>query len=169
MHGGTATVYSEGEDRGAEFMVRLPAIDPPSGRANATPAPGLKSIARDILVVEDNADARETLKMLLEMVGHRVHVAPDGESGVAAAERLKPQVMLVDIGLPRMDGYEVARQVRSAEKDWPVRPLLVAVTGYGQESDRERALAAGFDLHMAKPIEPAQLVEVIDGKVAASL
>jgi CheY-like chemotaxis protein len=77
--------------------------------------------------------------------------------------------MLVDIGLPRMDGYEVARRIRAIEKDWPVRPMLVAVTGYGQESDRERALAAGFDVHMAKPIEPAQLVEVIDGKVATPL
>jgi len=75
----------------------------------------------------------------------------------------------VDIGPPRMDGYEVARRIRAAGEKWPVRPLLVAVTGYGQESDRARALAAGFDIHMAKPIEPAQLIEVIDGKVAASL
>ena len=168
MHGGTATVYSEGEDKGSEFMVRLPAIDPPAARAGAAAQRQAKSAGRDILIIEDNADARETMKMLLEMMGHRVHVAPDGESGIAVAERLKPEVLLVDIGLPRMDGYEVARRIRAAD-GWPARPLLVAVTGYGQESDRERALAAGFDLHMAKPIEPAQLAEVIDGKVAADL
>jgi CheY-like chemotaxis protein len=127
-----------------------------------------KSPGREILIVEDNADARETLKMLLEMMGHKVHIASDGESGVAVAERVKPEIMLVDIGLPRMDGYEVARHIRAAN-GWPSRPLLIAVTGYGQESDRQRAIAAGFDLHMAKPIEPNQLMEVIDGKVAADL
>ena len=168
MHGGTATVYSEGEDKGSEFMVRLPSIDPPASRAAPSASGGAKSSGRDILVVEDNPDARETLKMLLEMMGHRVHVASDGETGLAAAERFKPDVLLVDIGLPRMDGYEVARRIR-ATNGWPSRPLLIAVTGYGQDSDRERAIAAGFDLHMAKPIEPHQLTEVIDGKVAADL
>ena len=106
--------------------------------------------------------------MLLEMMGHRVHDAPDGESGLAAAERIKPEILLVDIGLPRMDGYEVARRIRAID-GWPSRPLLIAVTGYGQESDRARAFAAGFDLHMAKPIEPSQLLDVIDGKVATDL
>jgi len=168
MHGGTATVYSEGEDKGSEFMVRLPAIDPPAARAPSSSSKGAGSSRREILIVEDNADARETLKMLLEMMGHRVHDAPDGESGVAAAERIKPEIMLVDIGLPRMDGYEVARRIRAID-GWPSRPLLVAVTGYGQESDRARARAAGFDLHMAKPIEPSQLLDVIDGKVATDL
>ncbi len=168
MHGGTATVHSEGEDRGSEFMVRLPAIQAPALRATRGERTPAKAASREILIVEDNADARETLRMLLEMMGHRVHVAPDGESGVATAERLKPEIMLVDIGLPRMDGYEVARRIRAAD-GWPSRPLLVAVTGYGQEADRERALAAGFDVHMAKPIEPGQLFEVIDGKMAPPL
>jgi len=168
MHGGTATVYSGGEDKGSEFMVRLPSIDPPASRAAPSPRSVEKSPGREILIVEDNADARETLKMLLEMMGHKVHIASDGESGVAVAERVKPEIMLVDIGLPRMDGYEVARHIRAAN-GWPSRPLLIAVTGYGQESDRQRAIAAGFDLHMAKPIEPNQLMEVIDGKVAADL
>ena len=168
MHGGTATVYSAGEDQGSEFMVRLPSIDPPAERAAPSARGAARSKGREILIVEDNADARETLQMLLEMMGHKVHVASDGETGVAAAERYKPEIMLVDIGLPRMDGYEVARRIRSVN-GWPSRPLLIAVTGYGQDSDRQRAVAAGFDLHMAKPIEPNQLMEVIDGKVAADL
>jgi signal transduction histidine kinase/ActR/RegA family two-component response regulator len=159
MHGGCAEVKSDGEGRGAEFTVRLPAIEAPA--SDAAPLPGMEPApARDILIVEDNADARETLRMLLEIAGHRVAVEPDGESGLATALRSRPEVLLVDVGLPRMDGYEVARRIRS-EAGWPARPLLVAITGYGQSSDREQALRAGFDAHLAKPVEPRLLLDLI--------
>ncbi|MEO5692714.1 MAG: ATP-binding protein [Usitatibacter sp.] len=159
MHGGTADVTSEGEGKGSQFTARLPAIDAPAARD----APAVSYDAtggRDVLVIEDNEDARETLRMLLETGGHRVNAEPDGESGLATALRTRPEVMLVDIGLPRMDGYEVARRVR-ADAGWTRRPLMVAITGYGQAGDRENALAAGFDLHLAKPVEPQRLLEII--------
>ena len=117
--------------------------------------------ARDILIIEDNTDARETMRVLLEMQGHRVRAESDGEAGLATALREKPAVMLVDVGLPRMDGYEVARRVRAAD-GWPHRPLLVAITGYGQQSDRRQALEAGFDAHIAKPAELAALLTLIE-------
>jgi signal transduction histidine kinase len=161
MHGGSATLKSDGDDRGSEFVVRIPAIEAPALKASHDARPGQGIRARDILVVEDNADARETLRVILEMHGHRVHVESDGESGLATALREKPDVMLVDVGLPRMDGYEVARRVRAAD-GWPHRPLLVAITGYGQESDRRLALEAGFDAHVAKPAEPDTLLGLIE-------
>jgi len=165
MHGGTADVASEGEGKGARFVVRLPAIDEPPARE--TPAVSLGGgSGRAVLIIEDNADARETLRMLLEMGGHRVAVEPDGESGLDTALRLRPEVMLVDIGLPRMDGYEVARRVRAAG-GWGHRPLLVAITGYGQAGDRENALGAGFDAHLTKPVEPRHLLELIARAPAA--
>ena len=161
MHGGSAEVRSDGIDKGSEFVVRLPAIDPPSHPEPVSGKDAPAGASRlDILVVEDNADARETLGMLLEMGGHRVFAEPDGESGLETALRQKPAVMLVDVGLPRMDGYEVARRIRAAD-GWPRRPFLVAITGYGQPADRDRALAAGFDTHLAKPVEPQRLLDLI--------
>ncbi|HUP98752.1 MAG TPA: ATP-binding protein [Usitatibacter sp.] len=159
MHGGSAEVRSEGDGKGSEFIVRLPAIPAPAGDAK-TPALEATANARHVLIVEDNDDARETLRVLLELSGHRVHAEPDGERGLETALRLKPEVMLVDVGLPRMDGYELARRVRAAD-GWPVRPLLVAVTGYGQPADRAMALAAGFDSHLPKPVEPQHLIDLI--------
>ena len=168
MHGGTATAHSEGEGRGAEFVVRLPAIAAPSDFQPAVAPPAAGATAgRDILVVEDNKDARETLKMLLELQGHRVHAAADGVEGLEAALHLRPEVMLVDVGLPRLDGYELARRVRSAG-GWAQRPLMVAVTGYGQPEDRARALEAGFDAHLAKPVDAATLEEIL-GRPAAAI
>ena len=162
MHGGTVSVHSDGDDRGSVFTVRLPAIETPVRDRPAANEPEAAAPARDILIIEDNTDARETMRVLLELQGHRVQAETDGESGLATALRIHPEVLLIDVGLPRMDGYEVARRIRAAS-GWPRRPLLVAITGYGQESDRLRALEAGFDIHMAKPVEPAKLLEVIEG------
>ena len=159
MHGGSADVRSDGDGKGAEFIVRLPAIEAPSSTTEAS-LPGGGGRALDILIIEDNDDARETLRVLLEMSGHRVAAEPDGETGLETALRLQPQVMLVDVGLPRMDGYEVARRIRGIDA-WPHRPLLVAITGYGQPADRAAALEAGFDSHLAKPVEPQRLLDVI--------
>jgi len=158
MHGGTASVESGGAGQGSEFTVRLPAIAAPV--AAVTPAAREEPPSpREVLVVEDNADARETLGMLLELAGHRVHSAADGPEGLRAAMSIRPDVMLVDIGLPEMDGYEVARQVRRAER--ANQPYMIALTGYGSPDDRQRALDAGFDAHLVKPVDFDALAAVL--------
>ena len=160
LHGGTASMHSEGPGRGSEFTVRLPAIEP----AEAAPAPGpglreARSDTRHVLIVEDNADARDTLRMVLELSGHRVDTAPDGPSGLEKALALQPELALIDVGLPGMDGYEVARRIRGSRG--MRRPFLVALTGYGAPEDRERALAAGFDTHVVKPVDDRTLAEIL--------
>ena len=153
LHGGTAEALSAGPGKGSEFIVRLPAIAAPSGREGAHPPASAAS--RDILLVEDNADARETLKRLLELGGHRVRSEPDGEAGLEAALAAPPELALIDIGLPKIDGYELARRMRSALGERT--PVLIAITGYGLENDRSRTKAAGFDAHLVKPVTEAAL------------
>ena len=150
LHGGTVTATSRGLGHGAEFTVRLPLAAAPSpvadDRAKARPV----ACGRLVLIVEDGPDNRETLQELLESLGHEVHTAADGADGVDRALALRPEVALIDIGLPRLDGFEVARRVR-AELGGAV--FLVALTGYGQPEDRARARAAGFDMHLTKPLD----------------
>jgi signal transduction histidine kinase/CheY-like chemotaxis protein len=153
MHGGSIMAMSPGPGQGSEFVVRLPAVAAPEQPAASAPPNLTKSRpanSRHILIVEDNADGRESLATLLRLLGHRVDVAEDGPGGVAAALALRPEVALIDIGLPKLDGYEVARQVRAS-----LGPavLLVALTGYGQPEDQQRALAAGCNAHLVKPVE----------------
>ncbi len=157
LHGGTASAKSEGPGRGSEFTVRLPAVD--AKRSAPAAAPPRKIVARDILIVEDNADARETLRRLLELAGHRVRTAADGAAALELARAVRPEVALVDIGLPGMDGYEVARRLR---RELAPPPLLVAVTGYGMAEDRSRTAAAGFDLHLVKPIDYNAIAELLE-------
>jgi signal transduction histidine kinase len=159
LHGGAASAASDGPGQGASFSVRLPAIDPPA----PSPARGIDATplaARDVLIVEDNADAADTLRRLLELSGHRVRVAHDGVAGLEALLSGSTQIALIDIGLPRMDGYELARRLRASLNGRPC-PFMVAVTGYGLPGDRSRALAAGFDEHLAKPIDAAALARVL--------
>jgi len=111
-----------------------------------------------ILIVEDDADNREMMRILLESSGHEVHDAADGTSGVEIATRLQPDIVLIDIGLPGLDGYEVARRIRAVLKDGP---RLIALSGYGQEKDRQRAFQAGFDDHLLKPVDPTRLLAVL--------
>lgn len=111
-----------------------------------------------ILIVEDNADNREMMRILLETSGHEIHEAGDGVSGVEMAIQLEPDTVLIDIGLPGIDGYEVARQIRAKRRD---RCRLIALSGYGQEKDRQRAFEAGFDDHLLKPVDPARLLAVL--------
>jgi CheY-like chemotaxis protein len=158
MHGGKVSVQSAGAGQGSEFTVRLPAIEAPAEQAVAHPA-AEPLPAREVLVVEDNADARETLSMLLELAGHRVHAAVDGPEGLRAALEVRPDIMLVDIGLPQMDGYEVARQLRRADGEH--QPYMIAITGYGSPEDRQRALDAGFDAHLVKPVDFDALTTVL--------
>ena len=157
LHGGSASAQSDGPDKGSVFTVRLPAIEP--GDAAAPSEPASAQPRRHIVLVEDNADARETLRELLTIAGHRVEVAADGPTGLQTVLASRPEVALVDIGLPRMDGYELARRVRSEASGY--RPFLVALTGYGLPEDRERALAAGFDAHLVKPVDHAVLDDVL--------
>ncbi|MGH7385436.1 MAG: response regulator, partial [Candidatus Rokuibacteriota bacterium] len=114
---------------------------------------------RRVLVVEDSPDARESLRLLLELAGHEVETSEDGPSGLAKLDLFQPEVALIDLGLPGMDGYAVAREMRRRPETRAIR--LVAVTGYGQVEDRRQALAAGFDLHVTKPVDASMLDEML--------
>ena len=121
---------------------------------------------RRLLVVEDYADAREVLVTALRLDGHEVHEAADGHAGLEAAVRLVPDVALIDVGLPGLDGYEVAQGIRSTQAGAAM--LLVALTGYGQAEDRRQALDAGFDVHLVKPVAPERLAEVLSSARSAT-
>jgi signal transduction histidine kinase/integral membrane sensor domain MASE1/CheY-like chemotaxis protein len=160
MHGGRVSVASDGPGRGSEFSVRLPARL--GERKTLPPDPGMvpaTARALRILLVEDNKDSAEAFAHLLRRRGHEIHVARDGEQGLADARALRPDVVLLDIGLPGLDGYEVARRLR--ESGDAKRTLLVAVSGYGQESDRRRAREAGFDHHLVKPVKLDELERIL--------
>jgi CheY-like chemotaxis protein len=159
LHGGTASAASDGPGKGASFTVRLPAVAAPA-QATAQAVAAAPAAGREVLIVEDNADAAETLRRLLELAGHRVRVAHDGVAGLEALLSGSAQIALVDIGLPRLDGYELARRMR-ASLDGRSQPFMVAVTGYGLPEDRSRALAAGFDEHLTKPVDAAALARVL--------
>jgi signal transduction histidine kinase/ActR/RegA family two-component response regulator len=159
LHGGRVTAASEGPGHGSTFTVHLPALPgPPALRGQPTPgrAGGAR---RRIVLVEDNADAREMLRFALQLAGHEIHEAHDGPSGLAAIQRVRPDVALVDIGLPHFDGYELARKTRSMIG---AAVRLVALTGYGQPDDRRQALEAGFDVHLVKPVEPGALLIALE-------
>jgi PAS domain S-box-containing protein len=158
LHAGSIEAFSAGPGQGSRFTVRLAAIPGPAAdEAPAVPA-SKPSVSRRVLVIEDNEDSRDMLRQLLEHAGHEVYDAGDGLQGIDAALRLEPDVALIDVGLPELDGYEVARRIRAeSRRDM----LLVALTGYGLAEDRERALAAGFDLHLVKPIDFDRLFDVL--------
>ena len=156
-HGGDAQVSSAGPGRGSEFTVCLPLAD---GSAAAPRAEAPRTPVRDVLLVEDNDDVRVALAEALKRSGHRVRAARDGPSGLALAHEARPEVAIVDIGLPQMDGYEVARLLR---EEHGRTPYLVALTGYGRPEDRDRARAAGFDLHLTKPVDLVRVQEILRG------
>jgi len=164
LHGGSVEAESDGQGRGSELTVRVPAMAPPTGPGAKSHADG-DGAARRILVVEDNADAREMLRIVLELAGHEVHEAVDGPSGLATAVDLRPDIALVDIGLPGFDGLEIARRVRIAVG---ASIYLVALTGYGQPDDRRLALEAGFDAHLVKPVDPPALLAAIRAVFSAA-
>jgi CheY-like chemotaxis protein/anti-sigma regulatory factor (Ser/Thr protein kinase) len=159
LHGGTVSAWSAGPEQGSEFVVRLPQMiesaAPPLRHQAALPA----ASARHVLIVEDNRDAREGLRLLLESWGHRVEEASDGERGVEQALETKPDVALIDVGLHGLDGYGVARAIRSGPGGKSVR--LVAVTGYGQPEAVQRAHEAGFSDHLVKPVDPDRLRRIL--------
>jgi CheY-like chemotaxis protein len=158
LHGGRVEAASPGPGRGSVFTVRLPAlVDPAQEDARAAKAPDAPRRQR-ILIIEDNPDNREMMRILLETSGNEIYEAPDGVSGVEMTIQLQPDTVLIDIGLPGIDGYEVARQIRSKLRD---RSRLIALSGYGQEKDRQRAFEAGFNDHLLKPVDPARLLAIL--------
>ena len=161
MHGGRVEVHSDGAGKGSEFVVRLPRSNLPGAvPAPAPPVAALEARPLRILVVEDNADVGELLAQGLAGLGHRVRLAADGESALRAFEDERPEVVLVDIGLPDMDGYDLAGRLRRAAGEKP--PLLVALTGFGSADDRLRAREAGFDEHLVKPVQLDQLARILE-------
>jgi CheY-like chemotaxis protein len=156
MHGGTVAAYSEGPGHGSELVIRLPqapAATPTRAAKESAPA-ALDARRRSVLVVDDNVDAAESTATLLTLWGHDARVVHDGETAIELAHELRPDAVLLDIGLPGRNGYEVASELRHLiGRD----PLLIAMTGYGQAEDRARALESGFDIHLTKPLDLERL------------
>jgi len=166
LHGGTLTARSEGLGLGSEFVLRLPTAAHPRATEELPRPPAECAIrarlGRRILVVDDNLDAAKTLAVLLEMAGHQTQIAHDGARALEQAESFRPSVILLDIGLPEMNGYEVCRTLR--QRAWGADVTIVALTGWGQERDRRRSAEAGFDAHLVKPIAADPLLDFIDAR-----
>jgi signal transduction histidine kinase len=171
MHGGSVTAQSDGPGRGSEFVIRIPLFirerieagqssnKPSALEQSMTNSEGASRTQRRILVADDNNDALESLATLLQLSGHEVYTAANGAVALESAEQHRPEVALLDIGMPKLDGYEVARRIRA--QPWGQRITLVALTGWGQDSDRRRSQEAGFDSHLVKPLDLDKLTELL--------
>src|SRR5690606_13152581 len=161
LHGGTIGVESKGRGKGTIFTVRLPVDDTESvpRRPDGERRRGTGSSSRRVLIVDDNRDSADVLAKLLRSGGNEVTTAYEGWAALAAAERLKPDVVLLDLGMPTIDGYEVCRRIR--EQEWGRDILLVALTGWGRAEDRERTREAGFDEHLVKPVGLADVESML--------
>jgi CheY-like chemotaxis protein len=167
MHGGTVRAQAL-TDGVAEFEVRLPTIRAavPTLQKRALSSAGAdespdRFVPHRILIADDNADSAESMGMLLRLMGNDVRIASDGLEAVEQAAAFQPDIVLMDIGMPRLDGYEAARRIRN--QDWSRDTLLVAVTGWGPSDDSDEATAAGFDHHFTKPLDPAELRRLVGG------
>jgi CheY-like chemotaxis protein/anti-sigma regulatory factor (Ser/Thr protein kinase) len=163
-HGGTVTASSAGRGRGSEFIVTLPALTAPVADASGPPA-GTRSSdaatsAHRVVVADDNKDAADTTAMMLRTLGHEVRACYDGYEALEAGASFRPDTMLLDIGMPGLSGYELARRIRS--EAWGAKVKLIAVTGWGQAEDRQRSMEAGFDRHLVKPVQLRDLREAIE-------
>ena len=162
MHGGTVEAYSDGVGQGSEFVVRLPVIEtikpaqPPLSEPTVT-AP--TTTGYRILVVDDNRMSADSMATLLQLTGHEAHTAYDGLEAVAATTAFRPDVILLDIGLPKLNGYEAARKIR--EQPWGKNIVMVALTGWGQDEDRQKSKEAGFNGHLVKPVELTALMKLL--------
>jgi CheY-like chemotaxis protein len=165
LHGGTVTAFSPGLGRGSTFTIRLPVEEASAGETEplpvaAAPAPTrLPASGRRVLVVDDNVDGAESLARVLQMRGHVTRTAHGGPEGLEAARAFHPHVVLLDIGLPGMNGYEVARRLR--EQSPASRPVLVAITGWGTEDNKRQASEAGFDFHLTKPVDATSIESIL--------
>jgi CheY-like chemotaxis protein len=169
MHGGSVTAQSPGLDQGSEFRIRLPRVIAPVPASGPPASQKRKSVRpRRVLVIEDNADAAESMRAVLRSDWHEVEVVHDGAAGLARLEDFRADVVFLDIGLPRMDGYMVAHAIRERFALAGRRPKLLALTGYGRDEDRNAALKAGFDGHLAKPVDPRLLLDIVASQDARS-
>jgi signal transduction histidine kinase len=162
LHGGTLEAASEGLGRGSQFIVRLPVSRARSvvdGDGGAAPSAAIVASGHRVLVVDDNEDFANSLALILRALDNDVRVAHDGAAGLALAQQWRPQIGFLDIGLPRINGYDLARRLRA--DDGTASMLLVAITGWGQEKDRQLAVEAGFDRHLVKPVDPARVVDLL--------
>jgi CheY-like chemotaxis protein len=162
MHGGTVTAHSEGAGKGTELEVRLPLVP---GTAMTTAADKTQTLelpelpSRRILVVDDNNDAAETLAAMLRVSGHQVETAGDGLQALTVAPSFAPDVVLLDLGMPNLNGYETATRIRA--QPWGRHVALIAITGWGQPEDRQRTVEAGFNAHLVKPVDRIELLNTL--------
>ncbi len=162
LHAGQVHARSDGPGLGSEFVVRLPAAAAPAPpTAGPSASQELQSYApsKRILIVEDNSVSREMLRLLLKMNGFEVTTAEDGESGLSAIEKYHPEIAVLDIGLPKIDGYEVARRIRKSSLGRDI--YLIALTGYGRPEDRQAVIEAGFNAHLVKPPRHEDLLRIV--------
>jgi CheY-like chemotaxis protein/anti-sigma regulatory factor (Ser/Thr protein kinase) len=167
MHGGTVEARSEGRGAGSEFVVRIPVIARRDARCEAETRVGAADGSAQslrILVVDDNVDSAVTMAAVLGIQGHEVRTAHDGLQALEDMRSFKPDVAILDIGMPQMNGYTVASRIRERTDEF--QPLLIAVTGWGQEEDRQRSKAAGFDHHLVKPVDPGVLLDLLASRAA---
>ena len=171
LHGGAVEARSEGPNRGSEFTLRIPlagTVNAIAASAEAKPKSDAQRVMpRRVMVVDDNVDAAAMLDMLLRSLGHETRVTHDGIEALRVAAEFRPEIVLLDIGMPGLDGYEVARRLRTLAKDRPLR--IVAVTGWGQDADRARSREAGFDLHLVKPVDASELAQALNDRNGATL
>jgi len=166
MHGGSVRAHSDGPGQGSEFVVRLPALATAPAVGESLVPEAAAPVRRRVLVVDDNRDAADALALLLQHNGHETFVAYDGAEAFAAADQYRPDVMLLDIGLPGMNGHDVCRQMR--QQPWGKRIRMIALTGWGQEDDRQKSREAGFDGHLVKPVEIAAVLQQFQRAPATS-
>ncbi|HYM48608.1 MAG TPA: response regulator, partial [Burkholderiaceae bacterium] len=157
MHGGTVKANSEGLGKGSEFSVTLPLAAAQADLARSSDAPANGS--RRILIADDNEDSAASLAMLLNIMGNDARTAPDGLAALDLGATFAPEMVLLDIGMPKLDGYDAARRIR--EQPWGAHLVLVALTGRSQDEDRRLSHEAGFDFHLVKPVEPAALEKLL--------
>ena len=159
MHGGSIEAHSAGEGLGSEFVVRLPVLSRPTAGAPSETLSPESTADRHILIVDDNRDSADSLAMLLEITGNKIYVAHDGAEAVDAVKKYRPQVVLLDIGLPKLDGHEVCRRIR--EQPWGKDIVVIALTGWGQDEDRRKSQEAGFNGHLVKPVDYDKLLQLM--------
>jgi CheY-like chemotaxis protein len=160
MHGGSVAAFSDGQDRGARFEIRLPALAASHAPPPVQASPKTVASARKrILVVDDNRDNADSLSLLLKIGGHDSYAIHDGHEAIEAAERLRPDMILLDIAMPKLNGLDVCTRIR--EMPWGKDMMVVAVTGWGQDADRRKSKEAGFDFHLVKPIVEADIARLL--------
>jgi len=168
MHGGTVVADSAGVGKGSTFTVRLPVLEHRADRVTkglAEGAAAAKGPGRRILIVDDNRDSATSMALMLRLLGNEVRTAHDGIEGVEVAEAFRPQVILMDVGMPRLNGYEATRRIR--EQSWSEATAIIALTGWGQEGDKERSREAGCDGHLVKPVHLPELDKLMAELVGA--